>query len=198
MRRIVVVSIIGIDGSIGGYNAAKVAHEQAMLDGPIPAQILRAAQFHEFVEQLVGWGTQGDVAYVPAMRTQLVAARAVAEQLVELATDPVAETTGRRSPRSPGPARSGSLTPRVCWSLVAAGPVQSRRSQRSGQPRPRPVRERRAAARPARRSRRSLLRGLASLDPRNHPVLAKAIKSPSFKCHRRSTIAALGLLARTR
>ena len=92
-RRIVVVSIIGIDGSTVGYNAAKVAHEQAMLDGPIPAQILRAAQFHEFVEQLVAWGTQGDVAYVPAMRTQLVAARVVAEQLVELATGPGASGT---------------------------------------------------------------------------------------------------------
>jgi uncharacterized protein YbjT (DUF2867 family) len=94
VRRIVVVSIIGIDASTGGYNAAKVTHEQAMLDGPIPAQILRAAQFHEFVEQLVDWGTQGDVAYVPAMRTQLVAARTVAEHLVELAAAPLPETTG--------------------------------------------------------------------------------------------------------
>ena len=50
VRRIVVVSIIGIENSAGGYNAAKVEHERAMLAGPIPAQILRAAQFHEFVE----------------------------------------------------------------------------------------------------------------------------------------------------
>lgn len=103
VRRIVVVSIIGIDGSAGGYNAAKVEHEHAMLAGPIPAQILRAAQFHEFVEQLVDWGTQGDVAYVPVMRTQLVAARAVAEQLVELALDPVAEITTAPIPEVAGP-----------------------------------------------------------------------------------------------
>jgi uncharacterized protein YbjT (DUF2867 family) len=103
VRRIVVVSIIGIDGSAGGYNAAKVEHEKAMLAGPIPAQILRAAQFHEFVEQLVDWGTQGDVAYVPAMRTQLVAARAVAEQLVELAAGPVPETTNAPIPEVAGP-----------------------------------------------------------------------------------------------
>jgi uncharacterized protein YbjT (DUF2867 family) len=94
VRRIVVVSIIGIDDSAGGYNAAKVEHEKGMLDGPIPAQILRAAQFHEFVEQLVDWGTQGDVAYLPAMRTQLVAARAVAETLVDLATGRVLESPG--------------------------------------------------------------------------------------------------------
>jgi uncharacterized protein YbjT (DUF2867 family) len=103
VRRIVVVSIIGIDGSAGGYNAAKVEHERAMLAGPIPAQILRAAQFHEFVEQLVDWGTQGDVAYVPVMRTQLVAARAVAEQLVELALDAAAETTTAPIPEVAGP-----------------------------------------------------------------------------------------------
>jgi len=103
VRRIVVVSIIGIDGSVAGYNAAKLEHEHAMQAGPIPAQILRAAQFHEFVEQLVDWGTQGDVAYVPVMRTQLVAARAVAEQLVELALDPVAEITTAPIPEISGP-----------------------------------------------------------------------------------------------
>src|SRR6266545_8059878 len=36
VRHLVTVSIIGVDGSTGGYNAAKVAHEQAMLAGPIP------------------------------------------------------------------------------------------------------------------------------------------------------------------
>jgi uncharacterized protein YbjT (DUF2867 family) len=103
VRRIVVASIIGTDGSTGGYNAAKVEHEQAMLAGPIPAQVLRAAQFHEFVEQLVDWGTQGDVAYVPVMRTQLVAARAVAEKLVELAVAGVPETTAAPIPEVAGP-----------------------------------------------------------------------------------------------
>jgi uncharacterized protein YbjT (DUF2867 family) len=87
VRRIVVVSIIGCDRFSTGYNAAKVAHEQATLSGPIPARVLRAAQFHEFVRQLVEWGTQGDVSYVPRMRTQLVAARSVAEALTELASD---------------------------------------------------------------------------------------------------------------
>jgi hypothetical protein len=86
VRRIVVVSIIGIDKLTGGYNAAKLAHERAMLAGSIPVRVLRAAQFHEFVAQLVAWGTQGEVSYVPQMRTQIVAARAVAEALVALAT----------------------------------------------------------------------------------------------------------------
>ena len=87
VSRMVIVSIIGCDRFSGGYGAAKVAHEQAALDGPIPAQVLRAAQFHEFVEQLVSWGRQGDVSYVPEMRTQLVAARTVGQALADIATD---------------------------------------------------------------------------------------------------------------
>ena len=97
VRRMVVVSIIGCDRFTAGYGAAKVVHERAMLSGPIPVRILRAAQFHEFVAQLVEWGRQGEVSYVPKMRTQLVAARTVAEALADLATGP-------ESAPAPGPA----------------------------------------------------------------------------------------------
>jgi uncharacterized protein YbjT (DUF2867 family) len=104
VKRIVLVSIIGIDRFTGGYNAAKVAQEQALQAGPIPTRILRAAQFHEFVGQLLDWGRQGDVAYLPVMRTQVVAARTVAEALAELvtmpdsapATGPILEIAGPR------------------------------------------------------------------------------------------------------
>src|SRR6266508_6904448 len=88
VQRMVVVSIIGCERFTAGYNAAKVAHERSMLSGPIPVRVLRAAQFHEFVAQLVDWGRQGEVSYVPKGRTQLVAARTVAEALAELATAP--------------------------------------------------------------------------------------------------------------
>ena len=85
VRRLVVVSIIGTDRATAGYGAAKLAHERAALAGPIPARILRAAQFHEFVEVLMSWGRQGDVVYLPKMRTQIVAARTVAGALAALA-----------------------------------------------------------------------------------------------------------------
>ena len=101
VRRMVVVSIIGTDRFMSGYGAAKVAHEQAALAGPIPARVLRAAQFHEFVEQLMQWGTQGEVAYVPKMRTQLVAARAVAEVVADLLGEP--EWTGAPVSEVAGP-----------------------------------------------------------------------------------------------
>lgn len=87
-RRIVVVSIIGIDKFEGGYNAAKVAQDQALLEGPLSVRIVRAAQFHEFVDQLVGWTIQDGVAQLPEMRTQLVAARVVAETLADAAEEP--------------------------------------------------------------------------------------------------------------
>src|SRR4051812_3824238 len=85
VERLVVVSIIGIDRmSGGGYQAAKLVHEQRSLAGPVPATILRAAQFHEFVEPVIGWGTGDGVAYVANMRTQIVAARTAAEALVDI------------------------------------------------------------------------------------------------------------------
>jgi len=111
VRRLVVVSIIGMDKATAGYGAAKLAHEQAALAGPIPARILRAAQFHEFVEVLMGWGRQGDVIYLPQMRTQIVAARTVAEALAGLALsrepegDRPAEIAGPREEYLPDLAR---------------------------------------------------------------------------------------------
>jgi hypothetical protein len=53
VRRAVVVSIINIDKSGAGYDLAKIAHENAWRSGPVPVRVVRAAQFHEFVAQLV-------------------------------------------------------------------------------------------------------------------------------------------------
>jgi uncharacterized protein YbjT (DUF2867 family) len=88
VQRMLVVSIVGIDGWADGYGKAKLAHEKVALAGPVPTRILRATQFHEFVGTLLDWGTQGEVGHVPDMRTQLVAARSVAETMANLATAP--------------------------------------------------------------------------------------------------------------
>src|SRR5918996_3628895 len=101
VQRIVVVSIIGADRFTTGYIASKVPHERAMQSGPIPVRILRAAQFHEFVPPFLEWGRQGDVIYVPQMRTQLVAARTVAEALAELANG--SETSAAAISEAAGP-----------------------------------------------------------------------------------------------
>jgi uncharacterized protein YbjT (DUF2867 family) len=104
-KRIVLVSIIGIDKFDGGYNAAKVAQEQTLLEGPLPVRIVRAAQFHEFIEPMLGWTIQDGVANVPEMRTQPVAARVVAEALADAAEEPeiengrITEVAGPRDER---------------------------------------------------------------------------------------------------
>ena len=103
VQRIVVVSIIGADRATSGYIASKVPHEQAMQSGPVPVRILRAAQFHEFVPLFLEWGRQGDVIYVPQMRTQLVAARTVAEALADLATGSAPAPEAGTIPEIAGP-----------------------------------------------------------------------------------------------
>jgi uncharacterized protein YbjT (DUF2867 family) len=111
VKKIVLVSIVNTDKTTSGYNTAKVTQEKTLLAGPVPVRILRATQFHEFVEQIVDWGRQGDVSYVPGMRTQLVAARTVAEELVRLALDPepargqITDIGGPREETMPGAAR---------------------------------------------------------------------------------------------
>ena len=107
VEEILAVSIIGTDHFHTGYYAGKVAHERVHRDGPVPTRILRASQFHEFVAELVMWGTQGDVSYVAEMRTQLVAARSVAEALADLVDgadgaprgNPMSEVAGPREER---------------------------------------------------------------------------------------------------
>jgi uncharacterized protein YbjT (DUF2867 family) len=95
VRRIVVVSILGAEKFRAGYNAAKVVHERVHRQGPLPVSIVRAAQFHELVGQMVDWGRQGQVTRLPRMRTQPLSARTVAERLADRAeSDPVAQPEG--------------------------------------------------------------------------------------------------------
>ncbi len=104
VKEILAVSIVGIDHFQGGYYAAKAAHERVHRAGPVPTRLLRATQFHEFVAELVKWGTEGETAQLPPMRTQLIAARTVAEALADLLEgadgrplgDPIAEIAGPR------------------------------------------------------------------------------------------------------
>ena len=102
-KLIIAASIIGVDKAPHGYNAGKVVQERELQAGPVDVRILRAAQFHEFVPVLLDWGTQGDVAYVWPMRTQLVAGRTVGETLVDLAENPgddvITELAGPREER---------------------------------------------------------------------------------------------------
>lgn len=81
----VALSIVGIDGLNTGYSAGKLAQEQLVCSGDIPWTLQRATQFHEFAAQALAQGTVGPIALVPKMLLRPVAAREVAERLVDLA-----------------------------------------------------------------------------------------------------------------
>jgi uncharacterized protein YbjT (DUF2867 family) len=124
VQRIVVVSIIGINRLTAGYNVAKLAHERISLAGRIPARILRAAQFHEFVAQLVEWGRENGVTRVPQMRTQLVAARTVAEALVDLTVSPEPRSSEAPIPEIAGPREESLVEMAKLLAAHRGDPVQ--------------------------------------------------------------------------
>jgi uncharacterized protein YbjT (DUF2867 family) len=83
VRHLVTLSIVGVDRVPLGYYRAKLRQEQLALRGPVPATVLRSAQFHEFAEQFLAGSSP--VALVPRMLVQPVAAVEVASALVQLA-----------------------------------------------------------------------------------------------------------------
>ncbi len=87
------LSIVGIDrASTYGYYRAKLAQEKVVTQSAVPTSLVRATQFHEFASQILARVRVGPVAFVPHMKVQTVAARSVAELLIEIATnDPLPE-----------------------------------------------------------------------------------------------------------
>ncbi|MEO6204384.1 MAG: NAD(P)H-binding protein [Mycobacteriales bacterium] len=84
LRHLVVLSIVGCDRVDYGYYFGKRAQEDIVLCSDVPATVLRTTQFHEFTGQLLS-RARGPVAVIPRMRTQPVAAREAAAELVRLA-----------------------------------------------------------------------------------------------------------------
>src|SRR2546423_14694704 len=56
VRRLVLVSIIGTVKNTGGYGAAKLAHERAVLAGPSPGRVPPGGPFPPFLEGPMGPG----------------------------------------------------------------------------------------------------------------------------------------------
>ena len=139
----------------------KVAHEQAVLAGPIPARVLRAAQFHEFVAQLVEWGMQGDVSYVPKMRTQLVAARTVARRSPSWPPTPPRPHSGPPFPEIAGPREERLADAGELLVSRRGDPIRIEEVSDPGRPGRRRSSSGRAAARAGRHPRRPDVRGVA-------------------------------------
>jgi uncharacterized protein YbjT (DUF2867 family) len=86
--RMVTLSIIGTDQFDSGFIGAVNVHEAAAKAGPVPTDIVRASQFHEFLPLVIEWATQDGVAYLPKMRTQPVATHALAEVIADFVEQP--------------------------------------------------------------------------------------------------------------
>ena len=88
VRHHVVLSIVGIDDVPTGYYQGKQVQERTVAAGGVPWTVLRATQFHEFAEQVLGFVRVGPFAFVPRMLSQPVSAREVGAHLVDLAHGP--------------------------------------------------------------------------------------------------------------
>lgn len=92
VRHHVLLSIINVDRVSLGYYRAKLAQEEVALAGAIPTTVLRAAQFHEFAEQMLS--RSGPIVIAPKMLSRTVAAAEVGKALADLARRPAAGRAG--------------------------------------------------------------------------------------------------------
>jgi uncharacterized protein YbjT (DUF2867 family) len=86
VRHHVLLSIVAVDRLEGNtHYASKRMQEEILAAGPVPFTIQRATQFHEFAGQVVRWTQVGQVATVPPLLVQPVAAADVGDVLAEIA-----------------------------------------------------------------------------------------------------------------
>jgi len=101
VRRSVVLSIVGTDLSPDyGYYVAKLAHEnatRAYAPGPV---VIRATQFHEFADQMLGWNRDGDVTRIIDVPLQPVSTDEITNLLVEAATGQIDHDVDLAGPKA--------------------------------------------------------------------------------------------------
>jgi uncharacterized protein YbjT (DUF2867 family) len=91
LRHLVYVSIVGVDRIPYGYYRAKWAAEQVLLASGLPVTLLRATQFHDFVDVLLDGARRGPVLPVPmGWRVQPVDVGDVAAHVTEICARPAA------------------------------------------------------------------------------------------------------------
>jgi uncharacterized protein YbjT (DUF2867 family) len=101
----VYVSVVGVDRIPFSYYEHKLAAERAVEASDVPETVLRATQFHGFVDDLLGAVARSPVWPLPTdFRVQPVDAREVADALVDAATG---DPQGRAPPVGGPEVRTG-------------------------------------------------------------------------------------------
>lgn len=116
VRRIVTLSIVGIDGLGGGaygHYDGKQAQEAATEAGSVPTAILRATQFHGFAGQVIDWVAKAGVLPCPITPVQTVDVDTVADELVTLAVEVPAGQHARREIAGPEKGRLADQARRI-------------------------------------------------------------------------------------
>ena len=91
LQHLVYVSIVGVDRIPYGYYRAKFAAEQVLLGSGLPVTLLRATQFHDFVDFLLDTAQRGPVLPVPmGWRVQPVDVGDVAVHIADVVSGPPA------------------------------------------------------------------------------------------------------------
>ena len=90
--RVVVLSIVNVDQGDYGYYRAKAEQERVLAAGKVPTTVVRATQFHEFLELFLGrdgrlgrWARLGLLPVPRGVRFQPIALADVARALVDAA-----------------------------------------------------------------------------------------------------------------
>lgn len=82
----VVLSIVGLaEPARSAHYAGKLAQEASVVAGTVPWTIVRATQFHDFAEMVVGWTEVDGVATIAPLLIQPIAPADVATVLAEIA-----------------------------------------------------------------------------------------------------------------
>ncbi|WP_172416811.1 SDR family oxidoreductase [Nocardia seriolae] len=77
------ISIVGCEKVPFSYYRTKVAQERVVTQGPVPWMLLRATQFHDLIDEILGVGAKLGLALHGGMRFQPVDTAAVAARLAD-------------------------------------------------------------------------------------------------------------------
>lgn len=113
VQRLVVLTIAGIeDPTLDGlpYYAGKRAAKKILLDGPVPATLVKSTQWHEFATNPAAVSYDGDEVLVEDWLIQPIAADTVADVLVEAA---LGQTRSPRTITGPQDIRLPELTSKL-------------------------------------------------------------------------------------